>query len=58
MLKAFRKRGYKKMFESMKVKKELINNSVYEILNNESKKIRKQELKSLIKNLKKEVNKK
>ena len=46
------------MFESMKVKKELINNSVYEILNNQSKKIRKQELKSLIKNLKKEVNKK
>ena len=31
--------------------------TLYEVLNNESKKIRKQELKSLIKNLKKEVNK-
>lgn len=41
----------------MKVKKELINNSVYEILNNQSKKIRKQELKALIRKLKKEVYK-
>jgi len=46
------------MFESMKVKKELINASIFEIMNNQSKKIRKQELKALIKNLKKEVNKK
>ena len=42
----------------MKVKKELINASIFEIMNNQSKKIRKQELKALIKNLKKEVNKK
>ena len=32
--------------------------TLFEILNNESKKIRKQELKALIRKLKKEVNKK
>ena len=42
----------------MKAKKELINASIFEIMNNQSKKIRKQELKSIIRILKKEVNKK